>query len=137
MKSVVITKVLLLSVVGLFAAGIAQAGNNYSTTFVTISNLVFYSASDDIYPLYDGTVVVNFGQPVVWRLGNNCATGAVAIRSGDKTLMTAVQTALATDDLSRFLSTMLRRSTAWFAISGLSRCDGGKKRRFYGGCRAP
>jgi hypothetical protein len=96
MKSALITKVLLLSVVGLLAARIAQAGNNYSTTFVTISNLVFYSASDDIYPLYDGVVVVNFAQPLTWRFGNNCATGAVAIRSGDKTLMTAVQTALAT-----------------------------------------
>jgi hypothetical protein len=96
MKSAFIPRFLLASVVGLLAAPIAQAGNNYSTTFVTISNLVFYSASDDIYPLYDGVVVVNFAQPLTWRFGNNCATGAVAIRSGDKTLMTAVQTALAT-----------------------------------------
>lgn len=96
MKSAVIAKILLASVVGLLAAQIAQAGNNYSTTFVTISNLVFYSASDDIYPLYDGTVVVNFAQPISWRFGSTCASGAVAIRSGDKTLMTAVQTALAT-----------------------------------------
>ena len=76
MKSAVIAKILLASVVGLLAAQIAQAGNNYSTTFVTISNLVFYSASDDIYPLYDGTVVVNFAQPITWRFGSYCASGA-------------------------------------------------------------
>lgn len=95
MKSV-IRKVFLMGAMGLLAAPLAQAGNNYSTAFVTISNLVFYSASDDIYPLYDGTVVVNFAQPVTWNFGNNCANSVVAIRSGDKTLMTAVQTALAT-----------------------------------------
>src|SRR5580704_7744948 len=95
MKSVTM-RAFLISVLGLLAARIAEAGNNYSTSLVTISNLVFYSASDGIYPLYDGTVVVNFATPVTWSFGNNCANSVVAIRSGDKTLMTAVQTALAT-----------------------------------------
>ena len=96
MKTALITRVLAAGIVGLLAAQGAQAGNNNSTTFVTIGNLVFYSVSDDIYPLYDGSVVVNLATPVTWQFGNNCATGAVAIRPGDKTLMTAVQTALAT-----------------------------------------
>jgi hypothetical protein len=95
MKTGLIMRVLAPAVVGLLAAQSAAAANNYSTTFVTIANLVFYSASDDIYPLYDGAVVVNLAQPVTWQFGNNCATTAVAIRSGDKPLMTAVQTALA------------------------------------------
>ena len=95
MKSVIM-RVLLIGVMGLLVAGTAEAGNNYSTAFVTISNLVFYSASDDIFPQYDGTVVVSFAQPVTWIFGNRCATSVAAIRSGDKTLMTAVQTALAT-----------------------------------------
>jgi hypothetical protein len=96
MKTGLITRALAAGIVGLLTAQSAQAGNNYSTTFVTISNLVFYSLSDDIYPLYDGTVVVYLSQPITWQFGNNCATTAVAIRSGDKPLMTGVQTALAT-----------------------------------------
>jgi hypothetical protein len=96
MKSALIPQVILATVVGLLAVPSAQAGNNYSTTFVTISNLVFYSASDDIYPQYDGAAVVNFATPVTWALGNNCATTAVAIHPADKSLMTAVQAAQAT-----------------------------------------
>src|SRR5690348_9084860 len=76
--------------------GVAQAQNNYSTTFVGISSLVFYSAADNIYPLYAGATVVTFGTPVVWAFGGSCATGAVAIRGSDKSLMTAVETAEAT-----------------------------------------
>jgi hypothetical protein len=91
-----IRKLLLASVAGLLAVQVAQAQNNYSTTFANITNLVFYSASDDIYPLYDGTVVVLFAQPITWVYGTTCATTAVAIRSTDKTLMTGVQAALAT-----------------------------------------
>lgn len=96
MKTGLITRVLAAGIVGLLAAESAAANNNYSTTFVTISNLVFYSLSDDVYPLYDGVVVVYLAQAVTWQFGNTCATTAVAIRSGDKPLMTAVQTALAT-----------------------------------------
>jgi hypothetical protein len=86
----------LAGLFALLAATGAQAANNYSNAFVTIGNLVFYSVSDDIYPLYDGTVVINFAQPVVWTFGGPCATGSVAIHSADTPLMTAVQTALAT-----------------------------------------
>lgn len=96
MKSASFTQVLLATLVGLLAMPSAQAGNNYSTNFVTISSLVFYSASDDVYPQYDGAAVVNLATPVTWRYGNTCATSTVAIRSADKSLMTAVQTAQAT-----------------------------------------
>ena len=89
-------QVLLATLVGLLAVPSAQAGNNYSTTFVTISNLVFYSAADDVYPQYAGAAVVTLATPVTWAFGNNCATTVVAIRTGDKSLMTAVQTAQAT-----------------------------------------
>jgi hypothetical protein len=91
-----ITRALAAGIVGLLTMQPALAGNNNSTTSITIANLVFYSASDDIYPQYAGTVVVNMAQPITWQFGNNCATTAVAIRSADKTLMTAVETALAT-----------------------------------------
>lgn len=96
MKTRLITRALAAGVVGALAAQSAAAGNNYSTTFVTISNLVFYSLSDDVYAQYDGAVVVYLAQPITWQFGNNCATTAVAIRNADKPLMTAVQTALAT-----------------------------------------
>jgi hypothetical protein len=96
MKRAVMIKLFLMSAAGLLAAEAAQAQNNYSTTFAQISNLVFYSASDDVYPAYDGTVVVLFAQPITWTYGGTCATGTVAIRSADKTLMTGVQAALAT-----------------------------------------
>jgi hypothetical protein len=96
MKSAVIMKVLLTGVMGLLAAQIAQAQDNYSTSFVAIANLVFYSTNDAVYPQYDGAVVVLFAKPIAWSFGNSCATTAVAIRSGDKPLMTAVQAALAT-----------------------------------------
>ena len=96
MKMALITRVLAAGIVGLLAARSAAAANNYSTTFITIANLVFYSASDDVYPQYDGTVVVYLAQPITWQFGNRCATSAVAIRGSDTPLMTAVQTALAT-----------------------------------------
>jgi hypothetical protein len=96
MKRKSIIKLCLTAIMALLTAQGALAQNNYSTAFVAISNLVFYSASDDIYPQYDGTVVVLFAQPVTWRYGSTCATTVVAIRSADKTLMTGVQAALAT-----------------------------------------
>jgi hypothetical protein len=96
MKRNSILAAVLTGTVAMLAAAGAQAANNYSNAFVTITNLVFYSATDDVYPLYDGTVVINFAQPVVWTFGGPCATGSVAIHSVDAPLMTAVQTALAT-----------------------------------------
>jgi len=96
MKSAFISRVLLAATASMLAAQAAQAQNNYSTTFVTISNLVFYSASDSVYPQYAGSAVINFATPLVWRYGNTCATGTVAIRPADKSLMTAVQAAQAT-----------------------------------------
>jgi len=96
MKSASIVRVAVAGLLGLLTTGIALAQNNYSTTFVTITNLVFYSANDDIYPRYAGAAVVNFATPVIWTFGGPCATGAVAIRPNDKPLMTAVETAQAT-----------------------------------------
>jgi hypothetical protein len=96
MKRVTFFRLLAAAMVFLLTTQLAQAQNNFSTGFVTIANLVFYSASDDVYPLYDGSVVVSLSAPVTWQFGNSCANTAVAIRPGDKTLMTAVQTALAT-----------------------------------------
>jgi hypothetical protein len=96
MRSALIVRVAVAGLLGMLMTGIALAQNNYSTTFVPITNLVFYSANDDIYPLYAGTAVVTFATPVIWTFGGSCSTGAVAIRSNDKSLMTTVQTAQAT-----------------------------------------
>lgn len=96
MKCVTISRVLLAGIAGLLVSQLVRAQNNYSTTFITIENLVFYSASDGIYPLYDGATAVYLAQPITWQFGNSCSNTVVAIRPGDKTLMTAVQTALAT-----------------------------------------
>jgi hypothetical protein len=96
MRSPLNVKPAIAGLVGVLMIGIAHAQNNYSTTFVTISNLVFYSGSDTVYPQYAGAAVVNFATPLTWAFGSPCATGAVAIRSSDKSLMTAVQTAQAT-----------------------------------------
>jgi len=96
MKRKSIIKLFLTAIMALLTAQAALAQNNYSTTFIGITNLVFYSASDDIYPAYDGTVVVLMYTPITWAYGGTCATTAVAIRSADKTLMTGVQAALAT-----------------------------------------
>jgi hypothetical protein len=96
MKTGLITRALAAGIVGLLAAQSVSAANNYSTAFITISNLVFYSVSDDVYPQYAGAVAVYLAKPITWQFGNNCSTTAVAIRSGDKPLMTAVETALAT-----------------------------------------
>jgi hypothetical protein len=96
MKSALILRVAVAGLLGMLMTGIAEAQNNYSTTFVTITNLVFYSANDGVYPQYAGAAVVNFATPVIWAFGGPCATGAVAIRSNDKSLMTAVETAQAT-----------------------------------------
>jgi len=86
----------VVGLLGMLMSGVALARDNYSTTFVAVTNLVFYSANDDIYPQYAGAAVVNFATPVGWAFGGPCATGAVAIRSNDKSLMTAVETAQAT-----------------------------------------
>ena len=96
MKSMLIVRLAVAGLFGLLVTGIAAAQNNYSTTFVGITNLVFYSANDSVYPQYAGAAVVNFATPVIWAFGGPCATGTVAIRSNDKSLMTAVETAQAT-----------------------------------------
>ena len=96
MRRAFIVRVAVAGLLGMLTTGVALAQNNYSTAFVGITNLVFYSASDHIYPLYAGATVVNFGTPVVWAFGGPCATGAVAIRPDDKPLITAVQAAQAT-----------------------------------------
>jgi hypothetical protein len=96
MRSALIIRVAVAGLLVTLMAGMAQAQNNYSTTFVPITNLVFYSANDGIYPLYAGATVVNFGTPVIWTFGGPCATGAVAVRPNDKSLITAVETAQAT-----------------------------------------
>jgi hypothetical protein len=74
----------------------AGATSTYSTSFMTISNLAFYSASDTVFPQYAGIVEVLFAQPIDWAQPSSCDTGAVAIRSTDTPLISAVQAALAT-----------------------------------------
>jgi hypothetical protein len=96
MRSALIVRGAIAGLLGMLVTGIALAQNNYSTTFVGVTNLVFYSANDAIYPPYAGAAVVNFGTPVIWAFGGACATGSVAIRPNDKSLMTAVATAQAT-----------------------------------------
>ena len=96
MRSALNVKAVIAGLIGVVMIGIAHAQNNYSTTFVTITNLVFYSGSDTVYPQYAGATVVSFATPVIWTFGGPCATGSVAIRSSDKSLITAVQTAQAT-----------------------------------------
>ena len=96
MRSTLIVRVAVAGLLGMLMTGIVEAQNNYSTTFLPITNLVVYSGNDTIYPQYAGATVVTFGTPVTWAFGGTCATGAVAIRSGDKSLLTAVETAQAT-----------------------------------------
>jgi hypothetical protein len=96
MRRALIVRVAVAGLLGMLTTGIALAQNNYSNAFVGISNLVFYSTADDIYPLYAGATVVNLATPVTWTFNGPCATGAVAIRPGDKALITAVETAEAT-----------------------------------------
>jgi hypothetical protein len=96
MRSALNGKAAIAALVGVLMIGSAHAQDNYSTTFLTITNLVFYSGSDTVYPQYAGATVVNFATPVIWTFGGPCATGVVAIRSSDKSLITAVQTAQAT-----------------------------------------
>jgi hypothetical protein len=96
MRNALMVRLAVVGLLGMLTSGVALARNNYSTASVGVTNLVFYSANDDIYPQYAGAAVVNFATPVVWAFGGPCATGAVAIRSNDKSLMTAVETAQAT-----------------------------------------
>jgi hypothetical protein len=96
MRSALNGKAAIAALVGVLMIGSAHAQNNYSTTFITITNLTFYSGSDTVYPQYAGATVVNFATPVIWTFGGPCATGAVAIRNSDRSLITAVQTAQAT-----------------------------------------
>ncbi len=95
MKEAFNMKAIIAGLFGVSMAAMAQAQNTYSNGFVTISNLVFYSGSDTIYPQYAGAAVVSFAAPVTWVNSTGCASTAVAIRAGDKTLITAVETALA------------------------------------------
>jgi len=90
------TKAVLVGLAGLLFCMPASAQDNHSSTFVTISNIVFYSTGDPVYPQWAGVTEVIFAQPIAWAAASSCSTTAVAIRAADKTLVAAVQTALAT-----------------------------------------
>jgi len=77
-------------------SSVAHAQDNRSATYVTLANLVFYSAQDKIYPQYAGTVSIELTSPITWVTPTGCATGVVEIRGTDVALISAAQTALAT-----------------------------------------
>ncbi len=95
MKKAIVGAGVLIVTCALWASA-ANAQDNHSASFMTLQNLVFYSANDTVYPQYAGTVEVLFTAPIIWYTSTRCSTGAVAIRGTDTALISAAQTALAT-----------------------------------------
>ncbi len=75
--------------------GSAAAQDNYSTTFIPIDQVVFYSNSEPIYPAWAGYAEVIFTQAIAWSKATSCSTAAVAIRAADVHLISAAELALA------------------------------------------
>lgn len=74
-----------------------DAANDYSTSFLTIATLTYYSLAEPIYPTFEGVVEVYFTQPIAWTAQTSCSKNAVVIRGTDEPLVSAVQVALATN----------------------------------------
>jgi hypothetical protein len=88
--------VIVSAAAGLCAASPTSANSYYSTTTLTISNLLVESNNDNLYPAYVGTVEVYFTQAITWSSMTSCSTAAVFIRSGDSPLITAAEVAYTT-----------------------------------------